>query len=167
MTEKLIKTALNPNQSINPKKGHIAGSHRALNKGHLSCSKIHLPPPKRYILQVLVSLFDLHTYVVGTQKHHLTDMILLSTCNMGFNWFMRKILWGKGFCRPLSTNVSFCSAYLSMKCSMWAIVITFCPSCLVNNCLVYLMFLQQTTYENILGIQEIAHNYYNIFGSAQ
>ena len=34
--------------------------------------------------------FSANTYVVGTQKNHLHEMVLLSTQNMCLNWWIRK-----------------------------------------------------------------------------
>ena len=35
---------------------------------------------------------NIQMYVVGTQKNHLNETVLLSTQNISFNWWVRKYL---------------------------------------------------------------------------
>ena len=53
----------------------------------------------------------LQPYVVGTQKNRLSEMILLGTHNIGFDWIIREILWVKELKNPPYLdlcNVMYC-----------------------------------------------------------
>ena len=47
------------------------------------------PPDKSAYLENYFSYFSTQTYVVGTQKKHLNEMVLLSTQNTCLNWWVR------------------------------------------------------------------------------
>ena len=44
--------------------------------------------------------FSIKTYILGTQKNHLNEMVLLSTQNIGLNLFLKKLLqfYNQNFC---------------------------------------------------------------------
>ena len=43
-------------------------------------------PREKCITKNIFSYFSIKTYVVGTQKNHLTETIVLSTQNICVNW---------------------------------------------------------------------------------
>ena len=58
----------------------------------------------RGVLHALKSLFDHLTYVVGTQKKHVNETILLSTHNIGFALIIREKLWDRKLNTPPYLN---------------------------------------------------------------